>query len=264
MQVNGEKILTTEKPVLNCIHCGNDVKPLKTEDGKYLKFQIKICPECLDKNTKAFGPQKERLNNLNKIAIEQGCPSEKVLKAKSDDFRNYSFDVNKVVADLINGQWFLIRGKTDSGKTHLAAYLFKRILYSEYAKSKDHFVYNSLLNVYEEVLSDLNNPFILNKYKLAEYLFLTFGEYKNEMVSQQQEATMTAKRTLFQILDYRIENKTRRNLKTVIITTYKSTDISQEFDESFMNRIQEECQTIELKQKNYRREKFKRRVVLSE
>lgn len=268
---------TDEKPVSKCIRCGNAVEPTHIDGKGYPTFQFLICDDCKSLglvSSNVDNLEKIRRVNVKKIAIEQGCPSEKVIKITESDFVDLKFDVvidsnkktlnvNSLVKMLLRGDWIVIKGETDSSKTHLATYLCLTLLLKEYDVKQNEFKFATLLNICEHLKKDYSaEHFILNEYRLPRYLFLTFGEYRGELTGFGGEATPKAKDAFFQILDYRIENKTKKELTTILSTTLSDAEIKGSFGKSFLNRIYENSYLVELPERKERMKMFKSRPVL--
>lgn len=264
-----------EKPILHCEDCGKQYEPVGySKKLGWPHFQSPLCPACCEIHARIFSQNdldrmmKERTDNINNLTISRGAPTDKVLKVKETDFEeipvgNHKADIQRIVNALKSGFQFLIMGRTDSGKTHLSTFIFKQLLLDLYQIDDSMFLYAYDYKIYNDIIRNPHEKAtIIDDAKRIKILFLTFGEYRGAG-GFDGKAKEIYREILFNIIDYRIEYDMINNSKyftTCYITTFDGEDIQNFYGEEFKNRLYEKSYLIRLEQKNYRQEKFEKRM----
>jgi DNA replication protein DnaC len=158
------------------------------------------------------------------------------------------------------GKSFFIHGDSDSEKTHLAAYLFLKLLKELPLVPEREFVWASLLDIHERVISDISNEhYVLNEFRIPKYLFLHFGEYSGELGSD-DTVTRAAQRFMFKISEFRTE---RSDKVDVYVSTNDIRKMFLIFGNEIGGRIVEKCHEISLPKKGHRLQMFKERPKIT-
>lgn len=262
------------KPTLFCEDCGKQFEPVGFSDKLgWPLFQSSLCPACCVIYERLYNKQQYdnliefRKKNINKVAIEVGCPPDKVYKVTKSDFGTFEINkkqitVDRLVSALIKGFPLFIHGPTDSGKTHLSTYLFKELLSEFYQIPEYKFMYEYDYKIYDRILKDgFKKTEIIDNVMRTKILFLTFGEYRGSGFSSGQAKEIN-REILFKILEHRIEYDMINNLKyfiTCYISNYDGADIERFYGKELKNRFYEKCYLLKLNQLDNRIKKFNER-----
>ena len=239
-----KSLFTTDiKPVLTCSECQCNIEPISSPSGSYLSFQPSICDDCLAKKFEIDRSSKinERLNNVRKIAVQRNLPEKFATEVQYSDF-NLSF--HKRFID--ENQSFLISGEPESGKTHLAGWMFLSLLKEYPLIPAESFYYTSLSEIDELIRKDWKESEILSRCR-TKYLFFQFGDTRKERMKN-DEATAWIDTLFFKIIDYRYNKK----LPTVWITRLKGLEAMSMYDNASISRIIETSIMIKMGDKKYR------------